>query len=853
MAVPFVEIMLKAGMDSTRHILWHGYFREFKEKRMLESRSIAVFLAIVLFAAPIWSQTSLLPAPSGSGSVLPAQASQSLSAPAAAACFQEIARELAYSKTLAGPQAEQAIILLSAARDLDQTAADIDPLLLRLATHHAERDYSDRIIPWLQNYVSGSADRAIVVDAIHYLLDRLNTIEQRKTMLETLVNRIGNRNPAIDSEIATLLASVMLEKGDKDPAKFYLFQAYANNRYNSAAFAKLGELAPNEIGPAVYLEHLRLVLRENPLNISSAAAFAQYADRLQLYDLSASSYQYCAELFQYLYPSEPLPPHIYLPWAISCYNSRQKQQTCLQIAQSVRSSGQFDVLLEAVAAKAAAKLGKPQEAASILRQAEQKAEEMLPAAAAQPQQPEQDASAAVRQINAKQVAWFYCFGSPNPTKAVIWANHAFSAEPNSPSAGALLAYALSMNDQLEWAKPLLASLEHTQIADLVQAKVQLAEGNKAGAIQTLKVAISKDPGSFAAEAAKDKLRELDAEYTAPTNGEALLTYLTQNLGKAVTPQFLPPDRIIEVQFSVRGTDFSYGNELEGAIGIVNRGFEPLIITADSMFQGNLRVSARVTGDISKEFPELLSQTVRTDLAIAPGRSLTHSLRLSTGELRDLLTTYPQASLDIEFTLYLDPVNTAAGTVSNRLVDVRPATISIKRPAADITASYVRGRFNAISSGPQGQRIQTALLFTGLLKEQQAMAAHGTLYPYRYAKWLPELLRSSLLSPSGLLLSPAPDDWVVKVNTMADMLSMSLDQELATTVAKNLNHAYWPVRLMTIYLLANTSGSSFQAVLDWVARQDPNDLVRNMARALQASLASPIPQNPPAEQLTTIQP
>lgn len=820
---------------------------------MLESRSIAVFLATVLFAAPAWSQTSLLPAPTGSGVALPIQSPQSLSAPAAAQRFLEIGTELANSTTITGPQAEQAIILLTAARSLDRTASDIDPLLLRLAIQHAEQDYSDQIVPWLQNYVSGSADCAIIMDTIHYLLQRQTTIEQRRTTLEALATRIGNRNPVIDSEIATLLGSLMIEKDNKDAAKFYLSQAYGNNRYNKTAFNKLAELAPNEISSAVYLEHLRLVLRENPLNLNSAAAFAQYAERLQLYDLSAMSYQYCAELFRYLYPSESLPPHVYLPWAISCYNSRQRQPMCMQIAQTVRNGGQFDILLEAIAAKAATKLGKSQEAANILRQAEQKAEEMLPNGTVQMPQSQANASTAVRQINAKQVAWFYCFGSPDSTKAMYWAHQAYAAEPNSPSAGALLAYALSMNNQLEWAKPLLASTERTQIADLVQAKIELAEENKTAAIQTLRTAIAKDPGSFAAETGKDLLGKLGVNYVCPIDGEAVLTYLSQSLGKTVTPQFLPPDRMIEVQFSIRGTDFSYGNDLEGAIGVVNRGVEPLIITQDSMFQGNLRIGARVSGDIKKEIPNLVSRTVRTDLAVPPGRSFAYSVRLSTGELRHILETYPQASLDIEFTLYLDPVATPSGTISNRLVDVKPVTISIKRPAAQITRSYVRGRYNTLSSGQQGQRIQTARLFTGLLKEQQAMAKHGTLYAYRYEEWVGELLRSSLLSPSGLLLSPAPDDWVVKVNTMADMLSMPLDQELATAVAKNLNHAYWPVRLMTVYLLANSSTDNIQPVLDWVAKQDTDELVRSLARSLQAGTASAFPLNSASEEIPIVRP
>jgi len=199
------------------------------------------------------------------------------------------------------------------------------------------------------------------------------------------------------------------------------------------------------------------------------------------------------------------------------------------------------------------------------------------------------------------------------------------------------------------------------------------------------------------------------------------------------------------------------------------------------------------------------------------------------------------------------VATPSGTISNRLVDVKPVTISIKRPAAQITRSYVRGRYNTLSSGQQNQRIQTARLFTGLLKERQAMVKHGTLYAYRYEEWVGELLRSSLLSPSGLLLSPAPEDWVVKVNTMADMLSMPLDQELATAVAKNLNHAYWPVRLMTVYLLANNSTDNIQPGLDWVAKQDTDELVRSLARSLQAGTASAFPLNSASEEIPIVRP
>jgi hypothetical protein len=223
--------------------------------------------------------------------------------------------------------------------------------------------------------------------------------------------------------------------------------------------------------------------------------------------------------------------------------------------------------------------------------------------------------------------------------------------------------------------------------------------------------------------------------------------------------------------------------------------------------------------------------------VPPGRSLVCMERLSIGELRNVLLTCPQAALDIEFTLYLDPVVTDTGQISNRLVDVQPVTISIKRPPVEVTGEYIRTRFNAIASGRESQKLQTALLFTGLLKEQNFFAINGILYPFQYGDWLAGQLRLALISPSGLLLGGGQDDWAVKVNTMADMLYLPLDQELAGIVAKDLNHPLWPVRLMAVYLLAKGSVGSFANVLDWVAKNDTDDLVRSMALSLQSASAA----------------
>ncbi len=224
----------------------------------------------------------------------------------------------------------------------------------------------------------------------------------------------------------------------------------------------------------------------------------------------------------------------------------------------------------------------------------------------------------------------------------------------------------------------------------------------------------------------------------------------------------------------------------------------------------------------------------------PGKSLAHSFRLSTGELRDILLTYAQAALQVQFTLYLDPVATDKGGISNRLVDVKPVTASVTRPRVEVTPDFAQSRINVITSGQESQKAQTALLFTGLLKEQSAMAEKGNLYAWQYADWLTSQLRTSLMSPSGLLLGGGDSEWAVKVNTMADMLSLPLDQELAAVVLKNLNHSQWPVRLMAVYLLGKGSASTVGNVLDWVVKNEKDELVRSMAMSLQAASTPPPP-------------
>lgn len=788
---------------------------------MLKRTPILVLSVLLFCPLSLWAQGSTVRNIDQS-----AANPEQLYSPSISQKFYEIAYELANSKDIVGPEVEQAMAFLTAAMSLDRNAGDVRALLIECACRETGWDYSNLIYSLLIDYVDEFADLEVSTKAVEYMLERMNSREAREKLLEQMLGTLGSKNKILSSELATKLGILKAEKVDLEAAEFYFMQAYKNNRYNWKAFAKLAEIKPERINSAIHLERLRLAIRENPSEIDVAISFAQQAEHLQLYETSAAAYKYCADLFSYLYPSEALPGRIYLPWAISSYNSRQNQSQCLEIAKRVRQEGGFDLRLESIAGKAAIKMGDTELATLIFQAIEEKTQRLLLLQGSN--SPDGEYS---QQDYNKQLAWFYSFALPVPDKALSWANKAFATEPNSPVTAAILAYALTMNNQIEWAKPLVNNFEKTQIADLTQAVIQITEGQNDLAVKTLNMAIAKDPGSFAAERAKEILTQQGKEYVLPAETNTVLSALQNVFGQTLVPVFIPPERMITAQLQIPGSVFPYGSEFSGVAAITNHSSEPLVISDYSLFKGHIRVDAVISGDLSKNIPNLVLTKVRGTFLIEPGRSILFPLRLITGELRTTLLTYPQASLDIEFTLYLDPVVTNDGKVANRLVYIQPSRMSIKRPGIELTGKYLRNEFNSISTAPVDQKIKTAWLFTGLLKEQYAMSNRQPPYRFMYADWMTPLLRSAFSHKSGLLLNPADDEWVVKVHTMADMLSLPMDNELISAVAENMNSTKWPVRLMAVYLLTTIPDSQFGQVLDWTAKNDPSKTVRDMAIVL----------------------
>jgi len=732
--------------------------------------------------------------------------------------FYDLAYELANYPNITPQQVEQAITLLTATIKLDSSAKYILPDMIKLLPRYPRQDYSQLMYQLLINYVDKSADLEVTETAVSYLLKGLNSIEEREKLYEKLLAKLGGKSAILDSELSTQLGLIKAEKTDLKTAQSYFISAYNKNNYNKIAFAKLTELLGEKITPSMYLEHLRLALDENPLDIQAVMAFAQYAERLELYKMAADAYQYGAELFGFLRPSETLPAAIYLPWAINSYNVPRGKNKCLQIASEIRQAGRFDLLLEAIAGKAAQKSGDNKQAQIILRTAADKAIELSLRDA-------QFGNIRQKAAGYQQLAWFYSFAMADYDKAVVWANKAYSAEPNSPTSAAILAYALVMSGQSDWPRLLLENYKHNQIADLTFALIQLSDKQKAAAIETLKVAIAKDPSSLAAERAKEVLTAQGTQYIPPLDPTVVMNAMTGEFGQAIVPTFQSPEQLISVRLKLRGSRFSYDSPLDATVAIENKSSHALVVSDSAFFKGYISIDANVTGDINANIPNLVTLRVRPALPIKPGTGISVGVHLVTAKLKNILLSHPQASLRIEFNLFIDPVVTDKGLAVSSLAGMQPVKTVIERSRIELSSKYLQNRLDSLAKGRQGQKITAARLFAGLLAEQQLMANRQPDYKFVYADWMPDLLESAMKR------NLADPDWVVRIHTMAAMLPLKLDYELTAAVADSLDDSRWPVRMMALYLLTKSQGTKFQKVLDWTAKQDQNEYVRQMASAL----------------------
>ncbi|MCE5187093.1 MAG: hypothetical protein LLF76_13300 [Planctomycetaceae bacterium] len=736
-----------------------------------------------------------------------------------AALFAKQAQELYQLDPLNSRQVEQAMTLLDAAIELDERSTELPQMVLTIGASacFTGKDYTPRLAWALERYVGSRTDLQVTSDAVKCMLEHLNSREEREKLLGQLLNKYHTANPAFASELATQLGLLAAEKADNQQAVQDLSIACSLNRYNQLAFVKLQELTAGQnltVKPEAYIVQLRTALDINPYDLRLAMFYGQALLRQQLYEQAEKAYDYAWRLYQGAASDRPLPDDLLTGWLTSCYLTPSLQSKCVELADKYRQKDRLNLTLEALAGKAAAKMGQVDKARSILENAAGRAERLL-------QQTE-----VTGPIQPEELAWFYSFALQQPEKALAWSNQAYQQAPDRPGVRALFAYTLAQSGQNELAQKEAEPLKDTdQVAALTMALVQMSQDNKTQAIETLRAAIAMEPYSFVAEKAFNMLGDLGSDYVQPLAVESVRNALEAAFGNQIMPDFMPPSKRFTARLLFSGSEFFYAADFGARVIIENIGTGPLVITDEAFLNGRIRVDAFVRGDLQAEIPNIVLKTVRPSKPIMSGEHLSIPLDVQTGKLLRLLRTYPQASFEIEFVLYLDPVTDNKNQPANNLKDIAPVRAIIRRPGVSLTRDFLMQRLETLAKGQEGQRFRAVELLTGLLAEQRAFQFQQATFQHAQAEHtiLVDTVRKAL----------ADDNWKIRVLTMDSLMTLDIPLEfgMVPNISKNLTYSQWPVRLMAMLVLAKAQPETFDKVLDWAAQSDTYGLNRRMAMAL----------------------
>lgn len=751
---------------------------------------------------------------------------QTLFSDSTAELFVQQARQIHYQDPLNPQTIDEAMTFLDAALALDNTSVSIAEQILKIGTANCMvgADYS-RDITWaLARQVDAQADLQVLTNAVRCLLEQQNSRLDREVLLQELLRKYGQQNDAFASDLATQLGLLAVEKADLQSATDWLSYAYELNPYNQLAFVKLQELSSEQnlsLKPDVYLTQLRRAIDLDPYNLNYVLLYADTLKRMQSYDIASQVYEYAAKVYAFEYPQKPLDETLFLSWVLCCYHVPRQESKCIQIIEEYSDPERFDLMLEAVAGRASLKLGQVERGKATLEAAGKKAERLLSEKGlAQPIYPE-------------QLAWYYSFVLERPEKALAWANRAFKEAPQRAGVKDIFAYTLAQSGQMELAKEYAEPLEKTsQIASLTMAMEAIAANDQSRGLELLKSTIAMKPESFVAEKALQLLKSQGSDYVVPASVSMAETALKEKYGNRVAPVFVTPAKRFSAKLLFNGSEFFYGNEFEPKLVIENTASDPFVIGANSFLQGVLRIDAVVSGDLNVEFPSLLRKQFRPLRPILPGEYVSVPLGLYTGKLRKLLETYPQANVDVAFTVYLDPVEKEDGGVGNALTGIEAVRGQIHRSGIALTRDFLIQRLDTLAKGQQGQQLRALRLFAGLLAEQQAFETDGALF--KYVRLDPALLVDSVRR--GL----RDENWKIRIQALDSLYSLGiqLDADMIQDVSANLNNEIWPVRLMAMVLLDQADPASFQQVLDWIALNDTSPLVRRMAHDLGAKEQKP---------------
>ena len=737
-----------------------------------------------------------------------------LYSPQSAQAFYNLACEILEPEDVSIQEAKVAANFLVATQMLDKSINTMLPQILKVASIDSRVDYSRFVREQLYKYVSATSDAELAMRGVSYMLSKVNTREQRERILESLYQDLGTSNSQFASQISTYLGILAAETADFNTAAKHFLNAYNSNSYNVVAFEKLSEVSPDFVTVPLIAPYLRRKITLNPYSLEMALDFADYAYQYGLFDIARDTYEYAAEVYINQNPDEPIPERVYLPWIMSAFNTNYGEAKTLRIVNRIRKQGSFNLAVEYISI-----MSEPLSAsqrALRLRELSQTAMQMF--------------STGHPSVNEQGLCYFYAFMNPDKRAAADMAKRAYSRNSESIDVRSLYAYTLFQSGDMTTAEEMVQYMkDYNQIAAYTYALIQDQKADVAAYLNNLKRLIAMEPGSFVSLIALKELDEADSEYIPQHDPFALKQLLEGNFGEFLVPEFKKPEDVIATKVSLSGVEFSYGSDLGLYVVISNNGRQPLVITDNSFFRGDIFIRVVIEGDIEGIRPIEIRKRITPVAPIRAGGTLSVPILLNTEATRlsRILNDFPQANLSLTFQTYFDPEIDRQAQITSK---IPMATTTGRRLGVILTRELLDKRIEYLRGGQAGQKINTIRLISGLVAERNAAEKYGVFYRHSA---VPQDTFNDAFE-----ITFDEENWQVKLLMLDVLRNAGIGFQAQERYSAALEAPQWPIRLMSLYGLSRLDdGSDFDKVLNWMYQSDEQELVRNLAALLGASAAS----------------
>jgi hypothetical protein len=340
--------------------------------------------------------------------------------------------------------------------------------------------------------------------------------------------------------------------------------------------------------------------------------------------------------------------------------------------------------------------------------------------------------------------------------------------------------------------------------------------------------------------ARDLLDELDVSASAMQTGPQRFPEVSRILAefdREVLEFHKDPGRYLTAAIKLENPSPAPGEPWWAVFSLRNRGSFPITLGPEWMVNPVFLLSFRVEGDRQRAYPNVMTVGLDHARVIRPDETISVRRTIDVGPLRELSRRTPQHLQSVYLTAILDPEQTAGGRWQASGTGQTLRTVLFVRVPANTNPQAWHARFETLRGDSPRAAFQVLEVSAQLLGEHQRgqrQRTSGKTLAYNPQPIPADLVHQALQGALG------SESWETRVRALDALQAAGLDRALVDAARRCLDHSHWAVRMMAVRLLARLGAANFAETARQIAAEDPDELVRDMARSYVERWSSSIP-------------